>query len=201
MEKGKRTIDLRKGRMSSDTPSTDSPKSMAESAVSVPPPVNATPTPLPADAPESLEWTALEREETDSGPTWYVVPGGIMALLFGLALYVQNYFFAIFVLIAFAALMLFHTQAPKKINFSISKEGVRAGNALYQFSRIKSFWIFERPGHPELSLETSQTLSPYVRFPLGDSDLRRVRETLLILLPEQQHQEFLLDEIMRIIGF
>lgn len=124
-----------------------------------------------------------------------------MAILFALALFVQNYFFALFVLIAFAAFVLFRNQPPKKISFSISKEGVRARNTLYQISHIKSFWIFNRPEHPELSLETSQTLSPYVRLPLGDTDQQQVRELLLTLVPEQQHQQFLLDEIMRIIGF
>ena len=124
-----------------------------------------------------------------------------MTLLFLLALWVQNYFFAAFIVIAFAVLVLFRSQAPKKISFSISKDGIRAGKTLYQLSRIKSFWIFERPEHPELSLETSQTLSPYMRFPLGTMDQEQIRDFLLMLLPEQQHQQFLMDEIMRIIGF
>jgi len=132
-----------------------------------------------------------------------------MTLLFALALFVQNYFFAAFIVIAFAALVLFHNQPPKKISFSIGAEGVRAGKTLYQFSRIKSFCIFDsrrnvgvdRPEHPELSLETSQTLSPYVRLPLGDTDQQQIRNFLLRTLPEQQHQQFLMDEIMRIIGF
>ncbi|MBI4225358.1 MAG: hypothetical protein HY617_03425 [Candidatus Sungbacteria bacterium] len=151
--------------------------------------------------PQSLEWTAFEHEQVDFGHAWYAVPGGIMAILFALALWVQNYFFALFVIIAFATFMLFRNQPPRKIAFSISHDGIRAGKTLYQISRIKSFWIFNRPEHPELSLETSQTFSPYVRLPLGTTDQQHVRELLLTLLPEEQHQQFLMDEIMRIIGF
>lgn len=185
MERGKGTIDLRKvqGR------ETEAPVSA---------PVMLLPTPI---LPESLEWTAFEHEQVDFGASWYLVPGGIMAALFALALWVQNYFFALFVLIAFAAFALFRNQPPKKISFSIGKAGVRAGKTLYQISHIKSFWIFNRPEHPELSLATTQTFSPYVRLPLGNADQLRVRELLLTLLPEEQHQQFLLDEIMRIIGF
>ncbi|MBI3442331.1 MAG: hypothetical protein HY007_00995 [Candidatus Sungbacteria bacterium] len=197
MERGKGTIDLRK------TPSGVAPKSQSHieqapvGRETVPTHVGTLAPALPA----SLEWTAFEHEQVDFGPSWYVVPGGIMAILFALALFVQNYFFALFVLIAFAAFMLFRNQPPKKISFSIGKEGVHAGNTLYRISNIKSFWIFNRPEHLELSLETSQTFSPYVRLPLGDTDQQRIREFLLTILPEQQHQQFLLDEIMRIIGF
>lgn len=185
MERGKGTIDLRKAQG-------------RETEAPVSAPVMLLPTSV---LPTSLEWTAFEHEQVDFGLSWYLVPGGIMALLFTLALWTQNYFFAVFVLIAFAAFALFRNQPPKKISFSISHEGIRAGKTLYQISHIKSFWIFNRPEHPELSLETTQTFSPYIRVPLGNTDQQRMREFLLTLLPEQQHQQFLLDEIMRIIGF
>jgi len=183
MERGKGTIDLRKAQRARET--------AAQTYVGEPA------TALPA----SLEWTAFEHELVDGGLLWYLIPGGIMAILFALALFVENYFFAVFVLIAFAALMLFRSQPTKRISFSISKDGVRAGNTLYRMSQIKSFWIFNRVEHPELSLETAQMFSPYVRIPLGNTDQERVRELLRALLPEEHHQQFLLDEIMRIIGF
>ena len=214
MAKRKETIDLRKKPKERDgeQPKFDralrptlahailAPATFAlpEVAFSPPPPL------LPAlpTLPDVLEWTTFEHEQIDMGASWYAIPGGIMAILFALALFVKNYFFAVFVLIAFAALVLFRNQPPKKINFSITKDGVRAGKSFYHLSRIKSFWIFQRPGHPELSLETSQTFSPYVRIPLGDMDQQRLRDLLFTLpIHEQQHQEFLLDEIMRIIGF
>jgi hypothetical protein len=214
MEKGRGTIDLRKGRSRTPTihpaPENAAPRPLPTlaHAILAPATFSLPAIPAPSPAPQAIstlpgffEWTAFEHEQNDFGASWYVVPGGIMALLFALALFVQNYFFAAFVVIAFATLVIFRNQTPKKIPFSIGKEGVRAGKTLYQLSRIKSFWIFDRPGHPELSLETSQTLSPYIRLPLGDTDPQQIRQSLFGLLPEQQHPQFLMDEIMRIIGF
>lgn len=211
MNKSKGTIDLRKKPSAASGPEQRKSLPTLAHAILAPatfslPEEHRQPAKEPAqpDAPalpEFLEWSAFEHEQTDSGYAWYAVPGVIMAVLFGLALWAQNYFFALFVLIAFAAFVLFRNQPPKKISFSIGKDGIRAGNTRYQLSRIKSFWIFDRPEHPELSLETSQTFSPYVRLPLGTMDQQVVREFLLTLLPEEQHQQFLMDEIMRIIGF
>ena len=209
MEKGKGTIDLRKAQGITKTRGDNLSRKDTPQIINVPPVgretgVLASAPALPPQIsalPESLEWSACEHEQVDFGPSWYVVPGGIMAILFALALWTQNYFFALFVLIAFAALVLFRNQPAKKISFSINRDSIRAGNTLYQVSHIKSFWIFSRPEHPELSLETSQTFFPYVRLPIADMDQQRVREFLLTLLPEEQHQQFLLDEIMRIVGF
>jgi len=156
---------------------------------------------VPETVHETIEWSAYEYEKRQRGPYWFLFPG-IVALgfiIFGI--FTKSYFFITFVALAFFVVMLYEKRAPQKISFRISMDGAQAGRKSYGFSEFKSFWIFNKPGLKELSLETNKTLFPFLRMPLAETDAEEIRRAMLHHLPEKEQVESISDQLARIFGF
>ena len=151
--------------------------------------------------PEAIEWSALEHEHRERSPYWFTGPG-IVALAFVIfGIFAHSYFFIAFIVLAYGVLVAYAHRPPREIAFRIAGGGVTVGAAHHPFSELKSFWIFNAPDHKELSLETTRLLSPYLRLPLGDMDPDRVGHAISRYLPEEEHKEFISDQIARSLGF
>lgn len=145
----------------------------------------------------SIEWSSPEQERHDHDSRWFMVLGSVALVLALIGLYIHNYFFSVFVILAFAVLVAYERKTPSEVHVLISSEGVRVEKKVYKFSELKSFWLFPYSDIPELSLETQHTLSPFLRIPMRNVDPERVRVSLLNFLPEKEHQEFVSDKIAR----
>ena len=115
---------------------------------------------------EEMAWTALEHEERERGPYWFLGPGIAALALVIFGIFAHSYFFIAFVVLAYAVLIAYAHRPPREISFRIASDGFWAGTAHHPYAGLKSFWIFSAPDHRELSLETAHLLSPYLRIPL-----------------------------------
>lgn len=146
-----------------------------------------------------FEWSAEERVLDDAeqrGRNIVIVGGAALVTL--AAFFIGNYLLAIF--IALAAFVLYAGVKTKScpVQCAITPQGVKIENRVYEFSDIKSFWIFYDPADiKELSLESKKTMMPRVTAPLGDADPVKLRETLLKFITEKKHEESLTDIIGR----
>ena len=147
-----------------------------------------------------LRWSAHENVAHDKGPYWFLIPGGVALLFVLFGIFTRSYFFIAFVVIAFLVLMLYSNKTPRSIHFEIAPEGVSIDGKFHKMAEFKSFWIFNKPNLKELSLETSSLLYPFIHLPLGGTDPRDVKRVLGVLLPEQEHKEFLSDHLARFLG-
>lgn len=151
--------------------------------------------------PASLEWSALEYEKRTYTQRWFATMGISAALLIAFGILAQSYFFVTLIVLAFAVVVLYVRRPPGIIRFAIMPEGVQAGKAFYEFSHLKSFWMFDVDGAYELSLETDKLLHPYVRIPLGEMDAVDVDRILEQYLDKKEQEESMPDRISRFIGF
>lgn len=146
-----------------------------------------------------LAWSAEQRvpsNEERRGKNIVIIGGGGIITL--AALFWGNYLLGIF--IALAAFVLYASGSGKSraVKCAITPQGIKIENRVYEFSDIKSFWIFYDPSDiKELSLESRKTMMPQIRAPLGDTDPIKLRETLLKFIPEKKHEESLSDIIGR----
>ena len=159
------------------------------------------PSPRQEGEPEAVEWSALEHEERQRGPYWFLGPGIFALALVIFGVFAHSYFFIAFVALAYGVLLAYAHRPPRTIEFRVTSDGVQVGATHHPFSELKSFWIFAAPDHRELSLETTHLLSPYLRIPLGDMDPDRVGHAISRYLPEEEHKEFISDQIARSFGF
>ncbi len=148
-----------------------------------------------------LQWSALEYAPRERGPYWFLPPSAVALAFVIFGILIQSWFFTAFVILALFVILLYARRAPREYRFAVAKEGVYIGNTLHRFSELKSFWIIETVQPPELSLETTRRLHPYLHLPLGDLHPNKIKSVLSGLLPEQEHKEFFTDQIARSIGF
>ena len=89
---------------------------------------------------------------------------------------------------------------PRVLDFRVTTDGVMAGNELYEFENIKSFWIFYEPPHTKiLSLHTDAMLTPFIHIPVHQIDPVKLREILLEYIPEVKQSPTLTDTVARLL--
>lgn len=144
-------------------------------------------------------WSVEEKipsEEERKGRNIIIMGGaGVIALA---ALFWGNYLLVIFIALAAFVLYAGAGRKPGAVKCAITPRGIKIENRVYEFSDLKSFWLFyEPPEIKELSLESRKTAMPYIKVPLGDTDPVKLREMLMKFIPEKKHEESLTDIIGR----
>jgi hypothetical protein len=137
-----------------------------------------------------LTWKAPEFVKIKRGWLWYAIfvtifiGGGISAYLldswsFGLAL------------IAFGAVYLVADRPhPKNVKIILSDLGVKVGNKVYQYNRIKAFWIvYNPPFNQVLNIKVYNELLEEIEIQLGKQDPTEIYEFLSRRLPELEGKE------------
>ena len=96
---------------------------------------------------------------------------------------------------------LFGARVPNITSFGISKKGIRAGNTLYPFQILMSFWVLEKEKETLLLLKSRKFFSAQIEIPLGDTDPDLVQMFLLDHLLEQEDDESIAQKAMDYLGF
>lgn len=141
-----------------------------------------------------FNWQAKEYHKKEKTKRWYLIALLLLTGIVLYALFTNSPVMAItFILIGVVGYLL-SEKDPHPINFTITEEGIRAGNEWYLYENMHSFWIFYEPGEKQyISLHTQAELLPYIKIPLGDRDPVEIRKTLLKYLPEEKHKERFID--------
>jgi hypothetical protein len=106
----------------------------------------------------------------------------------------------VFVLIGIVAYMYLNKE-PRILDFRIVPEGVLAGNEIYEFENIRSFWIFYDPKYIKvISLHTKSYLTPFVHIPINNEDPVEIRRILLEYIPEIKQEHNLVEMLERFLG-
>ena len=149
-----------------------------------------------------LSWEAEEYAHHDKGKDWFWSVGIVSIGFFALALILQNYLFAIMILIGGFAVALHGSKKPKTVHFAIISRGVAVDNTLYPYDNLKYFWINYDPPHiRDLYLISSKTFQLQITIPLGNADPNEIREHLIKFLEEKEIEESLFDSIARFFRF
>lgn len=145
-------------------------------------------------------WQGPEYEVYPKDKKWYLIATLILAAIIAYAIITNSPIMAItFILIGIVGYI--HLQkSPRVLDFKISRDGVSAGNEIYEFDQIKSFWIFYEPPHTRiLSLHTRGSLVPYVHIPIHQEDPSKIRKALLKSIPEKKQSFTVIDTLERLL--
>lgn len=149
-----------------------------------------------------ISWHAPEFETKEKSPAWFGWLGVIVIGLIVFAVLTRNYFFVPLVLLMGFVITQYALKAPRHRTFTLDELGVKIDNQRHSFETLSSFWVFyDPPRVKELSFRSKQRFMPYIRIPLADQDPVQVRQALVDYLPERKHREWLVDDLMRKVGF
>ena len=150
----------------------------------------------------TISWDAYEYEYKHKGRDWFWGVGIITTALAVSSVVLGNITFAGVIVASAIVLTLYAIRRPRRITFTISKNGIAIENKKHSFGTLRSFWIQENEsGIHKLIIQEARLLSPYLVIPLENIDAEEVRALLLSFLPEKEHHEPFSYKLMEQLGF
>ncbi len=116
------------------------------------------------------------------------------------AYFTHDFLFTIVLILAAIVLNLNATRPHRPSEITIHATGVSIDDQNHHYADIKSFWIDYEPNLKELSLELKKGYSPRIRVPLEETNPLEIRQAMISYVPEKEHEQSLLDHIIRLIG-
>ena len=150
---------------------------------------------------DTINWSAPEYKHKDKSVDFIWTIGIIALVMCGIAIWKQNYVFAVFIFISGCTLILFSIRPPEEINFSIGTEGFTLGKDKYTWKKIKGFHIKRDKGEANLLIEIDKYLLPVYTIPLPIDIADQARENLLKVIPNIELEESRSMKFMEKIGF
>jgi len=128
-----------------------------------------------------IQWSTPEYNHKKRTADWFWTIGLVAVIGAGIAIWLHNYVFAIFILVSGACLILFTLREPQDINFSIQTEGFYISKEEHEWKEVKGFHIkAPKKGSPysKLLILTSKKFLPIYTIPFPTDLTTDIREAL-----------------------
>jgi len=151
----------------------------------------------------TISWTSPEYKHKERGNDWFWLLGLITIIACGIAIWLHNYIFAIFIFISGCCLVIFSIKHPQNISYVVETKGLTMGKDLHTWKSIKSFNIKnnETDNYAKLLIETGKYFLPIYTIFLPKEMVDDVKETLLKVIPRSEINESGSMVFMEKIGF
>jgi hypothetical protein len=151
---------------------------------------------------EPVTWRAAEREFTEKSLEWYLIVGAVALVLIVTALVLENYLFALFLVLAAVVVYFLSRRHPRVVDFRIDEHGIMMGSTEWHYSEIEAFTIHQRFGRLDhIVLRRKISMNPFVHIPIDGHLAVQARAALAERLPEFEFEETLLDMLADWLGF
>jgi hypothetical protein len=151
---------------------------------------------------ETVSWEALEFEHRKKSADWYWILGIIAIAGALIAIVLDNFLFAILIIIGAFTVALHAKKPPERVHFTLSKRGLEIGSTLHPFSSLNSFWIDDsREDAPKLLLTSKRTFSMQLSIPLQSAPQEDIRNMLLVHVREEAQGESIIERAMEWVRF
>ena len=153
---------------------------------------------------KEIKWSVQEFEYFEKGISWYWLTIIIGVVLVFLALLQKNFLFAIFVVIAELLVLSWGSYYPKAIEVKLNDKGLEINRKkLYPYDSLKGFAV--NPTYSSSVFEVfffvKQKLAQEIKVLARSEDVADIKELLKNYLPEMEHEDSLIDHIIRILKF
>lgn len=137
-----------------------------------------------------FSWRYQEYTKYHKNIWWYVIS---LLVLIGAVVWcfmVNNFTFAIFLVLFYLVILLHDNMSPEVIDFVITNEGLKSGRNFNYFRDIDHFFIvYEEAGIKNLYLQFRNPLKGRLVIPLDGQDAVSVRRFLLKYVKEDLDRE------------
>lgn len=139
----------------------------------------------------TITWSLPEYSHKERGNDWFWAIGLVTIISCGIAVWLHNYVFAVFLLISGCCLIMFTLRHPQDVTYIIETKGLSMGKDLYEWKGIKSFNIKKSDSniYDKLLIETSKYFLPIYTIPLPKEKEEEIKETLLKIISRSEIDE------------
>lgn len=151
----------------------------------------------------TIMWQAPEYSHKERDNDWFWTIGLITIIACGIAIWLHNYLFSVFIFISGCCLIMFTMRPPEIITFIVETKGLSMGKDLYEWKSIKSFNIKNNTtdAYAKLLIETSKHFLPIYTIPLPKDKIDEMKTTLLKIIPRSEIDESKSMVFMEKLGF
>ena len=110
---------------------------------------------------QPISWQAEEYIVRDHNASWYVGLFLVGAALCAVSVWLKWWTFLVLVILSIITILTSNLRPPRKINYTLDKEGLHEGERLHKYEDFKAFGILKESGH------FSAVLIPKKRFGLN----------------------------------
>jgi hypothetical protein len=148
-----------------------------------------------------FKWNTLEYKEKNRSVDWYWAVGIITIAIVVIAIFLQNFLFAVLILISVGTLMMFAIRSPKVMECTVNERGIILEKYLHPYSELEAFWISNSESEPKLILKSKKQIMPLTIISIEEVDPSELRVYMLNFLDEKEMEEPLPHKIMDFLGF
>jgi len=116
------------------------------------------------------------------------------------AYFTHDFLFTTVLILSAVVLNLNAFKPRHESEISVHATGVSINDRHHHYADMKSFWIDYQPDLKELSIELKKGYTPRIKIPLENADPLEIRRAMVAYVPEKEHEQTLLDNIVRLIG-
>ena len=144
----------------------------------------------------SISWQAEEYISREHNIGWYFGLFGVGIALSALAIWIQSWTFLALIIVSIIAILISASRPPRKIQYTLDKDGLKEGDKLHAFEDFKAFGILKEDSHFSAVLIPKKRfgLSVKIYFP-GDSG-EAIVDALGARLPMEEVKLDFLDNIV-----
>lgn len=154
----------------------------------------------------ALRFVTHEYHHTDKTADWFWTLGIIALSIAVAAIIFGNVIFAMVVLLGAFVMGMYAARHPDDIEIEISAKGIRAGDTLFPYRTLESFWIDDEDPKddipPRLLVKSTKLIMPLLVFHLTfEVDPEDIRDILSVYLKETHLEEPLAHKMLESLGF
>lgn len=143
------------------------------------------------------EWTAKEYVVQEKSGKWFF--GVVMATLtlVALAVWWQYWSFAVLVVVASVALVVYVRRPAREITYKLDKEGLYEGEKLYRYGDFKSFAVVRERNNFLIVLVPKKRIAITVRVYFPQEQGEKIVDIFGMRLPMEALEMDLLDKVAK----
>lgn len=143
-----------------------------------------------------IKWSAPEFTYHDKDVSWYWLVAVIAAIVTTVALWQNNFLFAVFAVIAAITLIAWGRRQPELVDFELSGDGCTVSGMLYPKERFDAFAIQSSGGQwDRLILRKKSKFRQRLVLPVPHDQIDSVKKQCLNLWEETELPASLVDEL------
>ena len=147
---------------------------------------------------KEITWQAEEYIIPGRNIWWYVGLFATGIALVALSVFLKWWTFLILVILSIVTILTSNLRPPRKIQYSITSEGLHEGNNLHNFTNYRAFGILQEDNHYSIILIPKKRFGLSVKIYFPETSGEAIVDALGSRLPME---EVKLDFLDRIVNF
>ncbi|KKP88087.1 MAG: hypothetical protein UR93_C0022G0002 [Berkelbacteria bacterium GW2011_GWA2_35_9] len=125
-------------------------------------------------------------EYFEKTPWWFIAITFILGTLIFLSFFYALYTLALIILLFAIVIYQIAWQKPKSFDFSLTLDGIKSKNKIYNWSNFRHFWVAEAKNHTYLYLQPKKIFSaPVTILVPNDFSITELQARIRMSIPEE----------------